>query len=150
MTARPKLADRATARFSVASPEQLQCAEANMFVYVHDILHWHHWARAVQTPRSGRSQRKPALINGNRPPKPDHSINAPHPTQHGTSRSKGSTAIGNELGAMTPIISEPYMRACTTNVAVPAMMKQPMACSTASGRSRMTRETGLLTRFLGL
>ena len=100
-----------------------------------------HTARKmVQTSRSslgGRSQRRPAPVAGNRPPKPDHSISAPNPTQHGTMRRSGSTNTGNELGAATSSISEPYMPACTTNPAVPAMIKQPTPSSTASGRSAM-------------
>ena len=97
-----------------------------------------HRAEDGQTSRSslgGRSQRRPALVAGNRPPKPDHSISAPNPTQHGTMRRSGSTNTGNELGAATSSISEPYMLACTTNPAVPAMIKQPTPSSTASGRS---------------
>ena len=101
--------------------------------------------RPLQTSRSslgGRSQRRPALVAGNRPPKPDHSISAPNPTQHGTMRRSGSTKTGNELGAARSNMSEPYMPTCTTNPAVPAMIKQPTPCKTASGRHAIRPDEG--------
>jgi hypothetical protein len=104
---------------------------------------WWRAPRMAQTSRSslgGTSQRRPALMAGNRPPKPDHSISAPNPTQHGTMRRSGNTNTGNELGATTSSISEPYMPACTTNPAVPAMSKQPTPSRTASGRSAIDEE----------
>ena len=102
---------------------------------------------ALQTSRSslgGRSQRRPALVAGNRPPKPDHSISAPNPTQHGTMRRSGNTKTGNELGAARSNMSEPYMPTCTTNAAVPAMTKQPTPCKTASGRHAIRPDEGAM------
>ena len=106
----------------------------------------------LQTSRSslgGRSQRRPALVAGNRPPKPDHSISAPNPTQHGTMRRSGSTKTGNELGAARSNMSEPYMPTCTTNPAVPAMTKQPTPCKTASGRHAIRPDEGAIGRTTG-
>ena len=105
--------------------------------------------RPLQTSRSslgGRSQRRPALVAGNRPPKPDHSMSAPNPTQHGTMRRSGSTKTGNELGAARSNMSEPYMPTCTTNPAVPAMIKQPTPCKTASGRHAIRPDEGAIGR----
>ena len=101
----------------------------------------------LQTSRSslgGRSQRRPALVAGNRPPKPDHSMSAPNPTQHGTMRRSGNTKTGNELGAARSNMSEPYMPTCTTNPAVPAMIKQPTPCKTASGRHAIHPDEGAI------
>ena len=107
-----------------------------------------HALKPLQTSRSslgGRSQRRRVLVAGNRPPKPDHSISAPNPTQHGTMRRSGNTKTGNELGAARSNMSEPYMPTCTTNPAVPAMTKQPTPSKTASGRHAIRRHDAVAT-----
>eukprot|EP00321_Phaeocystis_globosa_P010468 CAMPEP_0118844996 /NCGR_PEP_ID=MMETSP1162-20130426/87753_1 /TAXON_ID=33656 /ORGANISM="Phaeocystis Sp, Strain CCMP2710" /LENGTH=64 /DNA_ID=CAMNT_0006777135 /DNA_START=56 /DNA_END=247 /DNA_ORIENTATION=- len=59
-------------------------------------------------------------------------------------RRSGNTKTGNELGAARSNMSEPYMPTCTTSPAVPAMIKQPMPCKTASGRHAIRPAEGAI------